>query len=443
MKLAVIGAGYVGLVTAACFSEFGYKVVCIDKDKKKIKQLKKNIIPIYEPGLFDLIKKNTHSKYLEFDTNLESIKDAKIIFIAVGTPSMRRGDGEADLKYVFQVCKDISVYLSKKNKQIVVTKSTVPIGTGAQIIELLKKMRKDLVYGEDFNIVSNPEFLREGSAIEDFLRPDRVICGVSNDYSKYLLHKLYSPLNLREAPILFTDIESAELIKYASNAFLAMKISFINEMSDLCEKVGGNVQLVAKGMGLDNRIGPKFLHPGPGFGGSCFPKDTRALNATFKKNKVKSKLVKSVIEFNEKRKTNMVIKAKKMIGPRLKGKNVAFLGITFKPNTDDIRESSSLVIIPQLIKEGAIVKAHDPAFNNNFKKIKEFRNVIWFKNVFGAIKDANLLIIHTEWNQYRALDLEKTKQLLKNPKILDLRNIFNKTEMYKLGIEYFGLGAKS
>ncbi|MBJ56750.1 MAG: UDP-glucose 6-dehydrogenase, partial [Rickettsiales bacterium] len=343
MKIAVIGAGYVGLVTAACFSEFGYKVVCIDSDKNKIKNLKKNIIPIYEPGLFDLVKKNTNSKYLEFTTDLKSINDTNIIFIAVGTPTTRRGDGEADLKYVFQVCNDISFNLNKKNNQLIVTKSTVPIGTGAQIIKRLKKKRKDLVYGEDYHVVSNPEFLREGSAIEDFLRPDRVVCGVSNEYSKNIMSKLYRPLNLREAPILFTDIESAELIKYASNSFLAMKISFINEMADLCEKVGGNVQQVAKGMGLDNRIGPKFLHPGPGFGGSCFPKDTRALNASFKKNGIKSTLIKSVIEFNENRKINMVNKVKRLLDYRIKGKTIAFLGVTFKPNTDDVRESSSLV----------------------------------------------------------------------------------------------------
>ena len=442
MKLAVIGAGYVGLVTSACFSDFGYRVVCIDSDKKKIQKLKKNIIPIYEPGLYDLIYKNTGSNYLQFSDNLNNLSDADIIFIAVGTPTMRRGDGEADLKYVFQVCVDIANHLTNKKRKLIITKSTVPIGTGEQIITRINKLRKDLVYGKNFHVASNPEFLREGSAIEDFLRPDRVICGVTDDYSKEILNKLYRPLNLRETPMLFTDIESAELIKYASNAFLAMKVSFINEISDLCEKVGGDVQLVAKGMGLDKRIGPKFLHPGPGFGGSCFPKDTRALNASYKKNKLKSTLISSVIKFNEKRKINMVSKVKKILGPNLKGKAIAFLGVTFKPNTDDIRESSSLIIIPSLIKAGAIVKAHDPAFNNEFKKIKEFNKVMWFKNMFMAIKQSDILIVHTEWNEYRGLNLDKTKKILRKPEILDLRNIFTKSDVTKLGINYTGLGKK-
>ncbi len=443
MKIAVIGAGYVGLVTAACFSEFGYKVICIDNNLDKIKQLKKNIIPIYEPGLADLVKKNNQSNYLNFGNKLSDIKDANIIFIAVGTPSMRRGDGEADLKYVYKVCKDLSKFLNKKYKTLIVTKSTVPIGTGNKIVEKLTKYRPDLVYQKDFFVCSNPEFLREGSAIEDFMRPDRVICGVSNSYARFIMEKLYRPLNLREAPVLFTDIESAELIKYASNAFLALKISFINEISDLCEKVGGDVQSVAKGMGLDNRIGSKFLHPGPGFGGSCFPKDTRALHASFKKNKVKSDLTKAVINFNENRKINMVKKIKNLLGSNLKNKKVAFLGVTFKPNTDDLRESPSLVIISKIVSEGAKVHAHDPAFNISFKNIKEFKKVIWHQNVFDAINGANILIIHTEWNEYRALDLELTKKLLKNPLIIDLRNIFNIKDLEDFGFKYSRIGLKT
>ena len=307
MKISVIGAGYVGLVTGSCFSEFGYEVVCIDKDKK-INLLKKNIIPIYEPGLSDLVKKNTKSRHLSFSYNLKDVKGSKIIFIAVGTPTARRGEGEADLKYVYEVCTNLAKELRNTDKPIIVTKSTVPIGTGKKIIQLFKKYCPKLQYGTDYSIASNPEFLREGSAIEDFLRPDRVVCGVDNKNALNILKELYRPLNLREAPLLFTDIESAELIKYASNAFLATKISFINEMADLCEKTGGNVQMVAKGMGLDNRIGSKFLHPGPGFGGSCFPKDTRALYNSFKKFKVKNSLVKSTIEFNERRKLQMVKK---------------------------------------------------------------------------------------------------------------------------------------
>ena len=443
MKIAVIGAGYVGLVTAACFSEFGYEVICIDNDKYKIKQLKKNIIPIYEPGLSDLVKKNAKSKYLLFSNSISKIKDAHIIFIAVGTPSSRRGDGEADLKFVFSVVKDISKFLIKGKKQLVITKSTVPVGTGKKIQDLMYELRPDLINNKDYFISSNPEFLREGSAIEDFMRPDRVVCGVTDKKAEEILKELYRPLNLREAPVLFTDLESAEIIKYASNAFLALKVSFINEIANLCEKTGGNVQMVAKGMGLDNRIGPKFLHPGPGFGGSCFPKDTRALYASFKKNKIKNTLVKSVIDFNEDRKISIVNKIKYLLKPNIKNKVIAFLGVTFKPNTDDLRESPSLEIIPRLRKLGVKIHAHDPAFNKEFIKVKAFDKVKWYSNVLEAIKNADLLVIHTEWNEYRGLDLLNVKKELKNPIILDLRNIFNLDDMMKLNIKYYGIGFKS
>jgi len=443
MKIAVIGAGYVGLVTAACFSEFGYEVICIDNDKYKIKQLKKNIIPIYEPGLSDLVKKNAKSKYLLFSNSISKIRDANIIFIAVGTPSSRRGDGEADLKFVFSVVKDISKFLKKEKKQLVITKSTVPVGTGKKIQDIICELRPELVNNKDYFVSSNPEFLREGSAIEDFMRPDRVVCGVTDKKAEEILKELYRPLNLREAPVLFTDLESAEIIKYASNAFLALKVSFINEIANLCEKTGGNVQMVAKGMGLDNRIGPKFLHPGPGFGGSCFPKDTRALYASFKKNKIKNTLVKSVINFNEDRKISIVNKIKNLLKPKIKNKVVAFLGVTFKPNTDDLRESPSLEIIPRLRKLGVKINAHDPAFNKEFIKVKAFDKVKWYSNVLEAIKNADLLVIHTEWNEYRGLDLLKVKKELKNPIILDLRNIFNLDDMKKFNIKYYGLGFKS
>ena len=443
MKIAVIGAGYVGLVTAACFSEFGYEVICIDNDKYKIKQLKKNIIPIYEPGLSDLVKKNAKSKYLLFSNSISKIRDANIIFIAVGTPSSRRGDGEADLKFVFSVVKDISKFLKKGNKQLVITKSTVPVGTGKKIQDIICELRPELINNKDYFVSSNPEFLREGSAIEDFMRPDRVVCGVTDKKAEETLKELYRPLNLREAPVLFTDIESAEIIKYASNAFLALKVSFINEIANLCEKTGGNVQMVAKGMGLDNRIGPKFLHPGPGFGGSCFPKDTRALYASFKKNKIKNTLVKSVINFNEDRKISIVNKIKNLLKPNIKNKVIAFLGVTFKPNTDDLRESPSLEIIPRLRKLGIKIHAHDPAFNSEFIKIKEFDKVKWYGNVLDAIKNADLLVIHTEWNEYRGLDLLKVKKELKNPIILDLRNIFNLDDVKKFNIKYYGIGFKS
>ena len=443
MKIAVIGAGYVGLVTAACFSEFGYEVICIDNDKYKIKQLKKNIIPIYEPGLSDLVKKNAKSKYLLFSNTISKIRDANIIFIAVGTPSSRRGDGEADLKFVFSVVKDISKFLKKGKKQLVITKSTVPVGTGKKIQDIMCELRPELINNKDYFISSNPEFLREGSAIEDFMRPDRVVCGVADKKAEETLKELYRPLNLREAPVLITDIESAEIIKYASNAFLALKVSFINEIANLCEKTGGNVQMVAKGMGLDNRIGPKFLHPGPGFGGSCFPKDTRALYASFKKNKIKNTLVKSVINFNEDRKISIVNKIKNLLKPNIKNKVIAFLGVTFKPNTDDLRESPSLEIIPRLRKLGVKIHAHDPAFNSEFVKIKEFNKVKWYGNVLDAIKNADLLVIHTEWNEYRGLDLLKVKKELKNPIILDLRNIFNLNDIKKFNIKYYGIGFKS
>ena len=442
MKIAVIGAGYVGLVTAACFSEFGYEVICIDNDKYKIKQLKKNIIPIYEPGLSDLVKKNAKSKYLLFSNSISKIRDANIIFIAVGTPSSRRGDGEADLKFVFSVVNDISKFLKKGKKQLVITKSTVPVGTGKKIQDIICELRPELINNKDYFVSSNPEFLREGSAIEDFMRPDRVVCGVTDKKAEETLKELYRPLNLREAPVLFTDIESAEIIKYASNAFLALKVSFINEIANLCEKTGGNVQMVAKGMGLDNRIGPKFLHPGPGFGGSCFPKDTRALYASFKKNKIKNTLVKSVINFNEDRKISIVNKIKNLLKPNIKNKVIAFLGVTFKPNTDDLRESPSLEIIPRLRKLGIKIHAHDPAFNSEFK-IKEFDKVKWYGNVLDAVKNADLLVIHTEWNEYRGLDLLKVKKELKNPIILDLRNIFNLDDVKKFNIKYYGIGFKS
>ena len=443
MKIAVIGAGYVGLVTAACFSEFGYEVICIDNNKYKIKQLKKNIIPIYEPGLSDLVKKNAKSKYLLFSNSISKIRDANIIFIAVGTPSSRRGDGEADLKFVFSVVTDISKFLKKGKKQLVITKSTVPVGTGKKIQDIICELRPELINNKDYFVSSNPEFLREGSAIEDFMRPDRVVCGVTDKKAEKTLKELYRPLNLREAPVLFTDIESAEIIKYASNAFLALKVSFINEIANLCEKTGGNVQMVAKGMGLDNRIGPKFLHPGPGFGGSCFPKDTRALYASFKKNKIKNTLVKSVINFNEDRKISIVNKIKNLLKPNIKNKVIAFLGVTFKPNTDDLRESPSLEIIPRLRKLGVKIHAHDPAFNSEFVKIKAFDKVKWYGNVLDAINNADLLVIHTEWNEYRGLDLLKVKKELKNPIILDLRNIFNLDDVKKFNIKYYGIGFKS
>lgn len=442
MKVGVVGAGYVGLVSAACFSEFGFNVVCIDKDNDKINKLKSNIIPIYEPGLNDLVTKNSKNNKLTFSTDLYSLADADIIFIAVGTPSARRGDGHADLKYVFQVSKDISKVIKKGKNTLIVTKSTVPIGTGKKIELLIKELRKDLIFKQDFDVASNPEFLREGSAIEDFMRPDRVICGVNTETSKDLFSELYRPLNLREAPILFTDLESAELIKYSSNAFLAMKISFINEMADLCEKVGGNVKLVAKGMGLDNRIGSKFLHPGPGFGGSCFPKDTRALLATFQDNNIEPLLIKAVVDYNENRKLRMASLIENALSGSVKGKKIAFFGVTFKPNTDDIRESPSLVIIPELLNKGALISAYDPALNLNIKNTTEFNGVNWCESIDEALTNSDALVIHTEWNEFRGLDLSNLKTRMKKAILIDLRNIFQKDIMKSIGIDYTGIGFK-
>ena len=442
MKVGVVGAGYVGLVSAACFSEFGFNVVCIDKDNDKINKLKSNIIPIYEPGLNDLVTKNSKNNKLTFSTDLYSLADADIIFIAVGTPSARRGDGHADLKYVFQVSKDISKVIKKGKNTLIVTKSTVPIGTGKKIELLIKELRKDLIFKQDFDVASNPEFLREGSAIEDFMRPDRVICGVNTETSKDLFSELYRPLNLREAPILFTDLESAELIKYSSNAFLAMKISFINEMADLCEKVGGNVKLVAKGMGLDNRIGSKFLHPGPGFGGSCFPKDMRALLATFQDNNIEPLLIKAVVDYNENRKLRMASLIENALSGSVKGKKIAFFGVTFKPNTDDIRESPSLVIIPELLNKGALISAYDPALNLNIKNTTEFNGVNWCESIDEALTNSDALVIHTEWNEFRGLDLSNLKTRMKKAILIDLRNIFQKDIMKSIGIDYTGIGFK-
>tara|TARA_B100000686_G_C16805932_1_gene990405 strand:+ start:7034 stop:8386 length:1353 start_codon:yes stop_codon:yes gene_type:complete len=440
MNITIVGSGYVGLVSGACFSEFGFNVTCVDKDLKKIKNLKKGIIPIYEPRLEDLVKNNLSSKRLYFTTNLEySFQESDAIFIAVGTPTNSR-DSSADLSYVYKVVKEIADLINVNSKlKLIVTKSTVPVGTGQDIIKYISNYRPELKLYKHFDVASNPEFLREGSAIEDFMRPDRVICGVGSDHAMNIMKKLYRPLNLRETPIMFTGRETAELIKYASNGFLATKISFINEISDICEKVGADVQQVAKGIGLDGRIGLKFLHPGPGFGGSCFPKDTRALAEIGKKYKVRTKIIESVIDINDKRKLIMVNKIKKSIGD-LSHKTISILGLTFKPNTDDMRESPSLVIVSELLRICKKIKVYDPAGMKNAKKMEEFKGVIWSDNAYNCIKDANAMVILTEWNEFRALDLKKVKRLLKQPMVIDLRNVYSKEYMYEVGINYISLG---
>ena len=440
MNITIIGTGYVGLVSGACFSEFGFNVTCIDKDKNKIDSLQNGIIPIYEPSLEDLVKKNMIAKRLSFSTSLSNVfKDSEAIFIAVGTPT-NPNSNNADLKYVYNVIREIADLIDiKDSPKLIVTKSTVPVGTGKDLESYILNYRKELKIVKNFDIASNPEFLREGSAIEDFMRPDRVICGVESEFAKSILKTLYRPLNLRETPILFSKRETAELIKYASNGFLATKITFINEMADICEKVGADVQDVAKGIGLDGRIGSKFLHPGPGFGGSCFPKDTRALAEIGKEFGARTSLIETVIKVNEARKINMVKKIKKAIN-FIENKTIAVLGITFKPNTDDMRESPSLVIVPELLKVAKKINVYDPVGMNNAKSMSEFNGVIWKENTFSCIKNTDAIVIITEWNEFRALDLNKVKEFLNEPIIIDLRNIYKHDSMKEAGIKYISVG---
>ncbi|MBT3938967.1 MAG: UDP-glucose/GDP-mannose dehydrogenase family protein [Pelagibacterales bacterium] len=440
MNITIIGTGYVGLVSGACFSEFGFNVTCIDKDKNKIDSLQNGIIPIYEPSLEDLVKKNMSAKRLSFSTSLINVfKDSDAIFIAVGTPT-NPNSNNADLKYVYNVIREIADLIDiKDSPKLIVTKSTVPVGTGKDLESYILNYRKELKIVKNFDIASNPEFLREGSAIEDFMRPDRVICGVESEFAKNILKTLYRPLNLRETPILFSKRETAELIKYASNGFLATKITFINEMADICEKVGADVQDVAKGIGLDGRIGSKFLHPGPGFGGSCFPKDTRALAEIGKEFGARTSLIETVIKVNEARKINMVKKIKKAIN-FIENKTIAVLGITFKPNTDDMRESPSLVIVPELLKVAKNINVYDPIGMNNAKNMSEFKGVRWKENTFSCIENTDAIIIITEWNEFRALDLNKVKECLNEPIIIDLRNIYKHDSMKEAGIKYISVG---
>ena len=439
MKITVVGTGYVGLVSGTCFAEFGVNVVCVDKDIEKIKKLKKGIIPIYEPGLKELVKKNIEEKRLFFQTNLsESINDSSAIFIAVGTPS-RRGDGHADLSYVFSAAEEIAHNL--KNYSVIVNKSTVPIGTGKKVFDIVKKINPNI----KFDVASNPEFLREGSAINDFMRPDRVVIGCENERAKEILKELYRPLYLLETPILFTKRETAELIKYAANSFLATKITFINEIADLCEKVGANVNDVSTGIGLDGRIGKKFLHPGPGYGGSCFPKDTLALVKTAQDKKSPLSLIEHVVKSNKNRKKSMFKRILSAIPKENSNKIISILGLTFKPNTDDMRDSPSLDIIPSLIKNNCKLRVFDPEGMIEAKKIfsKYKSKITWCKNVYKASENSEALVILTEWNQFRALDLIKLKKLMKRKIIIDLRNIYNPKEIKDNGFEYYSIGRPS
>ena len=433
MQIAMIGTGYVGLVSGACFSEFGFNVTCVDKNENKISQLKSNKMPIYEPGLDVLVKKNQDAGRLSFTTDLNrTVADADVVFIAVGTPT-RRGDGHADLSYVFDAAEEIAEYIS--GYTVIVTKSTVPVGTGKKIFKIIRQKRSDL----KFDVASNPEFLREGSAINDFMRPDRVVVGVMGEEAKNVLEKIYSPLNLIETPIQFTDLETAELIKYAANAFLAVKISYINQIADLCEKVGADVHDVAKGMGMDKRIGAKFLHPGPGFGGSCFPKDTIALVKTAEQVGGQISIVKEVVSYNQERKLSMAQRIISQLRTGIKNKKVSILGLAFKPETDDMRDSPALEIISELYSKGANIIAYDPAAMNEAKSFFQDK-VVFAEDSENCIRGADVCVIITEWNEFRAISASKFSDLMNGNVVVDLRNIYSPDEMRGAGLNYSSIG---
>lgn len=432
MRVTMIGTGYVGLVSGACFADFGHDVVCVDKDREKIAKLERGEIPIYEPGLEALVAENVKAGRLSFSLDLSaSAPKADAVFIAVGTPS-RRGDGFADLSYVHKAAEEIAQVID--GYTVIVTKSTVPVGTGTEVEEIIRKARPDA----DFSVVSNPEFLREGAAIEDFKRPDRVVVGAEDERAKKVMREVYRPLYLNETPIVFTNRATSELIKYAANAFLATKITFINEMADICEKVGANVQEVARGIGLDGRIGGKFLHAGPGYGGSCFPKDTLALVRTAQVNATPTKIVEAVVEINDIRKKKMAGRVIEACGGSLKDKTIAVLGLTFKPNTDDMRDAPSLDIVPALQKAGATVRAFDPAGMKEAQSLLE--NVDYADGPYQALEGADAVVIITEWDEFRAFDMERVKSLMKSPVMVDLRNIYRPAEMAEAGIEYYSIG---
>ena len=432
MNIAMIGAGYVGLVSGACFSEFGHHVVCIDQDQGKIQRLRRNEIPIYEPGLDSLVARNAAAGRLRFDGDLAAaVGAADLVFIAVGTPS-RRGDGHADLSFVREAARQIAQAM--RGYTVVVTKSTVPVGTGREVAGIIKATNPQA----EFDVVSNPEFLREGSAIDDFMRPNRVVIGAESERAKEVMRQLYRPLYLIETPILFTGLETAELIKYAANGFLAMKISFINQIADLCEKVGADVHDVARGIGLDGRIGQKFLHPGPGYGGSCFPKDTRALVEIARQAGAPLSLIEATADFNEARKLQMVERVKAALGGSLAGKTVALLGLTFKPNTDDMREAPSLAIAPALLAAGAKVRAHDPEGMTEARKLMP--DLAYCDDPYAAMAGADAVVLLTEWNSYRALDFARMKVALKQPVMIDLRNVYRPAEMRAAGFKYSSIG---
>jgi len=432
MRVAMIGTGYVGLVSGACFADFGHVVTCIDKDASKIERLEQGIMPIYEPGLDGLVADNVRDGRLFFAIDgAEAIRQADAVFIAVGTPS-RRGDGYADLTYVYEAAREIAGLI--EGFTVIVTKSTVPVGTGDEIERIIKEARPDA----QFAVVSNPEFLREGAAINDFKRPDRVVVGIEDERARGPMTELYRPLNLNETPLLFTGRRTSELIKYAANAFLALKITFINEVADLCEKVGADVQQVARGIGLDNRIGSKFLHAGPGYGGSCFPKDTLALVHTAEDAGAPLRLVETTVQVNAARKRAMADRVIAALGGEATGKTVCLLGVAFKPNTDDMRDAPSLDVAPALIAAGATVQAFDPEAMDEASKL--LPEVVFKTGPYEAVEGADVVVILTEWDQFRALDLKRVKDLARQPIIVDLRNVYRPEDVRAMGFAYSSIG---
>ncbi|GAB4332848.1 MAG: UDP-glucose/GDP-mannose dehydrogenase family protein [Desulfobulbaceae bacterium] len=434
MKICIIGTGYVGLVTGTCLAEFGHHVTCVDKDGAKISDLRDGRIPIYEPGLETLVAKNVGEKRLRFTTDFsEGVPGAEAVFLAVGTPTSRRGDGYADLTYIFEASRELAAHLN--GYTVIIDKSTVPVGTARQVERIIRQANPEA----QFDVASNPEFLREGAAINDFMRPDRVVIGVDTDRAREVLQEIYKPLYLLDTPIVSTTIETAELTKYAANAFLAVKISFINEIANVCEAVGADVSALAKAVGMDGRIGPKFLHPGPGYGGSCFPKDTLALLRIVQEHGESLRIVEAAVEVNAAQKARMVKKIRDTLGGSEAGRTIAVLGLTFKPETDDMREAPSLTIIPALIEKGARIRAHDPKGMEEAKKYLPVE-VEYAKNAYDACEGADAVVLMTEWNQYRALDLPRIRSLMTDPVFIDLRNVYDPEKLENEGFRYSGVG---
>jgi UDPglucose 6-dehydrogenase len=436
MNITIIGTGYVGLVTGTCLAEFGHHVTCVDKNEDKIRQLRKGKVPIYEPGLDALVNKNVGEKRLRFTTDLvEAVPGAEAVFIAVGTPSSRRGDGYADLTYIFEAARELAGNLT--GYTVIIDKSTVPVGTARQVERVIRQTNPDA----DFDVASNPEFLREGAAINDFMRPDRVVIGVQTDRARQVLQEIYKPLYLLDTPIVSTTIETAELTKYAANAFLAVKISFINEIANVCEAVDADISALAKAIGMDGRIGSKFLHPGPGYGGSCFPKDTLALLRIVQEHGESLRIVEAAVDVNSAQKARMVKKIRESLGGSVAGKTLAVLGLTFKPETDDMRDAPAVTIIPALIEKGAMVRAHDPKGMQEAAKYLP-AEVEYAKDAYDACKNADAVILMTEWNQYRALDLKKIRSVVNCPVFIDLRNVYEPEKLKSEGFHYTGVGRK-